>query len=148
MNTIPAHIARALRVIAEAMFPELKPTVAIPTCETCLTLPLLSGMLEVGHVHTSHDGLWRYSPGARDGTVYIDSPTKLFPRYAECGRGWQVWADKESGIYLCRYGDGTSGAYIWDAEVHIMRDTMFPARHEAERTMRAFLWATFMGEGA
>jgi hypothetical protein len=148
VRVISPLAARAIRLAAEAMFPALKPRAAVPTCETLVTLPMLRGLLATGSVHTHHDGKWRYSPHGPDGTVYIGDLTKLFPLLAECGNGIKVWADPESGIYLRQYGDGTSGAAIWDSKTQRLLFQLYAPRNQGEVTMRAFLLATFDGEGA
>jgi hypothetical protein len=147
LPTIPPRIARAIRLAAEAMFPTLVPRVSVPNCETEMTLPLLRGLIVTGIVHTHSDGCWRYSPFGPDGTVYIGDLTKLFPRYADCGGGYRVWADPESGIYLRRFGDGTSGANIWDAPVMALAWQRCGPRNKGEDTQREFLRVTFAGEG-
>jgi hypothetical protein len=144
-DTLPPLAARAIRLAAEAMFPELKPRASVPNCADEITLPLLRGLLATGSVHTHSDGCWRYSPHGPDGTVYIGDLTKLFPLYADCGGGYKAWADPESGIYLCRYGDGTSGAKIWDSKTQRLLNQLYGARNKAEETQRNFLLVTFDG---
>lgn len=146
-DTLDPRAARAVRLAAEAMFPALKPRATVPTCETPLTLPLLAGLLATGSVHTHHDGKWRYSPHGPDGTVYIDDLTKLFPLFADCGNGIKGWADKASGLYLKRWGDGTSGAGVWDSKMQNLLFQLYAPRTKGEETLRAFLVATFDGEG-
>lgn len=113
-----------------------------------LTIPKVVELLTRGFVHTHTDGRWRFSPFAPDGTVFIDDVTKVFSQVAECGNRVKAWVDKDSGLYVRGYPDGTHGAYIWDGPNERLLNQLYAPRSDGERVQREFLAVTFEGGAA